>query len=111
MHRTMKLVLAASGLLLVVSTATSQETKFRKAGASAAVQQRDSGQCWKIAQKTKMTEEQATGNLVTGYLIGGVVGVMIASSSNEDANKNPKSDFRRQVHDECMVKRGYRQID
>jgi hypothetical protein len=109
MDNTIK-VAAASGLLLLVGTATGQ-TRNSRVGASAVVQQREFGQCWKIAQRTKMTEEQATGNLVTGYLIGGVVGVMIASSSNEDANKNPKSDFRRQVHDECMAKRGYRQLD
>jgi hypothetical protein len=45
---------------------------------------------------------------VTGYLIGGVIGVLIASSENEQANKHPKSAFRRQVHDECMVRRGYK---
>jgi len=111
MNRTLRLALAGIGMLALLGTASGQETKFRKTGASAAVEKRDSGQCWKIAQKTKMTEEQATGNLVTGYLIGGVVGVMIASNTNEDANTNPKSDFRRQVHDECMAKRGYRTVE
>ncbi len=36
---------------------------------------------------------------------------MVVSSSNEDANKNPKSQFRRQVHADCMAKRGYKQAD
>jgi hypothetical protein len=36
---------------------------------------------------------------------------MIVANSNEDANKNPRSEFRRGVHDECMLKRGYRQVD
>jgi hypothetical protein len=111
MNGTLKLTLAGIGMLALLGAASGEETKFRKAGASPASQKRDSGQCWKVAQRTKMTDEQATGNLVTGYLIGGVVGVVIASNSNDDANKNPKSDFRRQVHDECMAKRGYRQID
>jgi len=56
-------------------------------------------------------EEQATQNVVTGYLIGGVIGVLIASSENEQANTDPKSTFRRQLHDECMVKRGYRKAE
>ena len=49
--------------------------------------------------------------MVTAYLIGGIVGVLIASSENEDANKNPKSTFRRQLHDACMAERGYRKAE
>ena len=111
MHRTVQLALAALAIAFVVGPAAGEDTKFRKAGSNAAAQKRDSAACWQVAQKTKMTDEQATQNLVTGYLIGGVVGVMIASNSNEDANKSPKSEFRRQVHDECMMKRGYRAVD
>jgi len=111
MHKAMKLALAAASMLVLLGTAAGEDTKFRKAGTSAAAQKGDSAQCWKIAQKTRMTDEQATQNVVAGYLIGGIVGVMIASSANEEANKDPKSQFRRQVHDECMAKRGYKKVD
>lgn len=110
MNTTVKAILAAAGIL-VCGYAIAQEATFRKKGASAAVQKRDSAQCWKIAQKTKLTEEQATQNVVTAYLVGGVIGVLIASSENEQANKDPKSAFRRRVHDECMAKRGYEKAE
>jgi len=108
MNTTAKFVLATAAALSLCGYALGQDTKFAKKGASSAVQKRDSAQCWKIAQEAKLTDEQAQQNLVTGYLIGGIVGVLIASSSNEEANKDPKSAFRRQVHDECMAKRGYK---
>jgi len=101
----------AAGTLLLLGSAWGEEAKYRKAGASVAVEKRDSAQCWKLAQKAKLTEEQAAQNVVAGYLIGGIIGVMVVSSSNEDANKNPKSQFRRQVHADCMAKRGYKQAD
>ena len=107
-----------SSLLLatmsVVSTATyanAQDTAFTRRGASQAAQKQDSARCWRLAQKARLTEEQATQNVVTAYLIGGIFGVLIASATNDEANKDPKSAFRRQVHDECMAKRGYRRIE
>jgi hypothetical protein len=113
MNTTGKLLLAAAGTLAVCEYALGQDAEaiFKKRGASAPLQQRDSAQCWRIALKTKLTEEQATQNLVTGYLIGGVIGVLVAQSSNEEANKDPKSAFRRQLHDECMAKRGYVKVN
>jgi len=111
MNTTAKVVLAAAGALLLSGYALGQDARFTKKGSSAAAQKRDSAQCWKLAQKTKLTEEQAQQNVVTGYLIGGVIGVLIASSSNEEANKDPKSAFKRQVHDECMAKRGYKKAE
>jgi hypothetical protein len=111
MHRTTKVVMAAGAGLWLAGSAVAEDATFRKAGASAAVQKRASAQCWKLAQKTRLTDEQATQNLVAGYLIGGIVGVMIVSSTNEEANKDPKSQFRRQVHDDCMAKRGYRKVE
>jgi hypothetical protein len=105
-----KAALASVGIL-ICGHAIAQEATFKKRGASVAVQKRDSGQCWRLARNSRLTEEQATQNVVTGYLIGGVIGVLIASSENEQANTDPKSTFRRQLHDECMVKRGYRKAE
>jgi hypothetical protein len=105
-----KAVAAAAGILLC-GYALAQEAAFKKRGASAAMQKRDSAQCWSLARKAKLTEEQATQNLVTGYLIGGVIGVLVASTENEQATKDPKSSFRRRLHDECMVRRGYQKVE
>ena len=106
-----KAVLAGAGALLLCAHALGQDATFTKKGASAAARKGDSAQCWRLAQKTKLTEEQATQNVVTGYLVGGIIGVLVASSDNEEANKHPKSAFRRQVHDDCMVKRGYQKAE
>ena len=111
MKTTAKAVLAGAGALLLCAHALGQDTTFTNKGASAATQKRDSAQCWRLAQKTKLTEEQATQNVVTGYLVGGIIGVLVASSDNEEANKHPKSAFRRQVHDDCMAKRGYQKAE
>lgn len=106
-----KLLAAAAGALLLTAHAAGQDTAFAKKGASRSVHKQDSARCWRLAQKARLTEEQATQNVVTAYLIGGIVGVLVASSENEDANKNPKSTFRRQVHDACMARRGYSKAD
>ena len=106
-----KAAVAGAGALLLCVHASGQDATFTKKGASAATQKRDSAQCWRLAQKTKLTEEQATQNVVTGYLVGGVIGVLVASSDNAEANKHPKSNFRRQVHAECMAKRGYEKAE
>jgi hypothetical protein len=111
MKTAVKAVLAAAGAVLLCGYALGQEATYKKRGASAAAKKRDSTQCWRLAQKSRLTDEQATQNVVTGYLIGGIVGVLIASSDNEDANKNPKSAYRRQVHDACMAKRGYQKVE
>jgi hypothetical protein len=113
MNTTAKALLAVAGVLAVCGYALGQdaEATFKKRGASVAVQKRDSAQCWSIAGRTKLTEEQAMQNLVTGYLIGGVIGVLVVQSNNEEANKDPKSAFRRQLHDECMAKRGYEKVN
>jgi len=113
MNTTAKALLAAAGVLAVCGYALGQdaEATFKKRGTLIAAQKRDSAQCWRIAGKTKLTEEQATQNVVTGYLIGGVIGVLVAQSNNEEANKHPKSAFRRQLHAECMAKRGYEKVN
>jgi hypothetical protein len=102
---------AAAAVTLLCSQAVGQDAEFTRKGTSRAVQSSDSARCWRAAQKTRLTEEQATQELMSAYLVGGIVGVLIVSSANEEANKNPKSAFRRQVHDDCMVKRGYRKVD
>jgi hypothetical protein len=111
MTTTAKLLLAATGVLLLATHASGQEAAFTKKGASQAAQKRDSAGCWRLAQNTRLSDEQATQNVLTAYLVGGIIGVLIVSSANEEANKDPKSAFRRQVHDACMAKRGYRKIE
>src|SRR5262245_33515393 len=104
--RTMaRLVPAAAlvGALVIAGQATAQEVAFKKKGTSLATQQRDSVRCWRLAGKARLTDEQATQNLATAYLVGGIIGVLIVSSANEEANKDPKSAFRREVHDDCMA--------
>ena len=112
MRTTAKALLAVAGALLCGhALGQDAEATFKKKGASVAAQKRDSAQCWRIAQKTKLTDDQATQNVVTGYLVGGVIGVLVAQSNNEEANKHPKSAFRRQVHEECMARRGYEKAE
>jgi hypothetical protein len=106
-----KLAGAAAAAALLCGQAVGQDTEFSRKGTPRAVQSLDSARCWRAAQKARLTEEQATQDLVGAYLVGGIVGVLIVSSANEEANKDPKSAFRRQVHDDCMVRRGYRKVD
>lgn len=111
MTTTRKLVVAAVCAGLASAHAFGQETAFTKRGAAAAVQKRDSDRCWRLAQKRRLTDEEATQNLVAAYLVGGIVGVLIVSATNEEANKDPKSTYRRQAHDACMLKQGYRKVE
>jgi hypothetical protein len=106
-----KLLLAAAGAALLSAHAVGQDTQFTRKRTSPAALKQDSARCWQIAQKARLSSEQADQNLVTGYLVGGVIGVLVTASENEDANKNPKSSFRRQIHDACMEKRGYTKAD
>src|SRR5262245_19853355 len=108
---TARLLLAAAGAALLSAHAAGQETQFTRKRTSQATLKQDSAQCWRLAQKARLTDDQAAQNLATGYLVGGIVGVLITASENEDANKNPKSSFRRQQHDACMEKRGYTKAD
>jgi hypothetical protein len=104
-------ILAAAIAVLLSGQAIGQEAAFVRKGASAAAQKRDSDRCWRLAQKARLSEEEANQKLLAGYLIGGIIGVLIVSAENEDANKEPRSFFRRQVHDACMEKLGYRKAD
>jgi hypothetical protein len=111
MRITAKLLLAAAGAAVLSAHAVGQETQFTRKRTSQATLKQDSAQCWRLAQRAKLTDEQATQNLATGYLVGGIIGVLVTASENEDANKNPKSAFRRRVHDACMEKRGYKRAE
>ncbi len=111
MKTTARVLLAALGAALLSGHAAAQETEFIRKRTSQATLKQDSAQCWRLAQRARLTDEQATQNLMTGYLIGGIVGVLITASENEDANKSPKSAFRRQLHDACMEKRGYKRAE
>lgn len=106
-----KLVLAAAGVALLSAHAIGQDTQFTRKRTSPAAMKQDSAACWSQARRARMTKAQAEQNLATGYLIGGVIGVLVTASENEDANKNPKSSFRRQIHDACMEKRGYKKAE
>jgi|SRR5687767_12461193 hypothetical protein len=106
-----KLLLASAGAALLSAHAVGQDTQFTRKRTSPATLKQDSAQCWRQAQKARLTDDEASQKLVTGYLVGGVIGVLITASENEDANKSPKSTFRRQVHDACMEKRGYRKAE
>jgi hypothetical protein len=109
MRTASKLILAAAAASLLPPVgAGAQEAAFVKKGSSLAVQKRDSDRCWKLAQKARLSEEEANQNLLAGYLIGGIIGVLIVQASNEEANKEPRSFYRRQAHDACMEKLGYR---
>src|SRR5262245_51721957 len=98
MTTTAKLLLTAAAAALLSAHAAGQETPFARKRTSPPAMKQDSAQCWRLAQKAKLTDDQATQNLVTGYLIGGVIGVLVTASENDDANKSPKSSFRRGVH-------------
>ena len=108
---TVKLLLVAAGAALLSAHAVGQDTQFARKRTSQAAMKQDSAQCWRLAQKSKLTQAQADQNLATGYLIGGIVGVLVIASENEDANKSPKSTFRRQTHDACMERRGYKKAE
>ena len=111
MKTTSKLLLAAAGAALLSAHAVGQDTEFTRKRTAKATLKQDSAQCWRVAQRAKLTKAQAEQNLAAGYLVGGIIGVLITASENEDANKNPKSSFRRQIHDACMEKRGYKRAE
>jgi hypothetical protein len=60
--------------------------------------------CLKVARSARLAQEEARQKIVVGYLAGGLVGALIASSQNDDAYKEPKV-LGREVYDNCMGKR------
>lgn len=104
-------LLAAVAVVMLDGCGSAPDTEFKRRGTSLAVMKSDSDQCWKAAQKTNLSSDEETGNMVTGYVVGGLVGAMIASSATEEARKDPKNYARRKAHDECMTQRGYKKVE
>lgn len=73
--------------------------------------QSDSNQCWKLAQKENITEAEATGGVVAGTVLFGLVGAAVTAAATEQDLKDPKNYHRRKVHDECMAQRGYKKLE
>jgi hypothetical protein len=60
--------------------------------------------CLKLANTARVAQEEAKQKIVVGFLAGGLVGGLIASSQNDDAYKEPKVLWG-EVYDGCMGKR------
>src|SRR5687767_4218630 len=89
MTRGAALPLLAAAVVMLHGCGSAPDTEFKRRGTSLSVLKSDSDQCWKAAQKTNINEEEAAGNMVAGYFVGGLVGAMVASSANEEARKDP----------------------
>jgi hypothetical protein len=113
MIRAIGLPLAGVAVLFLSGCASGpiEDTKFSRRGTSLTALQSDSNQCWKLAQKENISNEEATGNVIAGTLLFGMVGGAVAASSTQEALKDPKNYHRRKVHDECMAKRGYKKVE
>jgi hypothetical protein len=89
----------AVGCVLLLQGCASNAT-FSKPNTASSVAERDAEQCWQQAQRTSVPEEKASENLTGAFIVGGLVGVGINGSANEDA-------YRGHLRDQCMAKRGY----
>jgi hypothetical protein len=67
--------------------------------------------CWRRAKREKLAHEDATQNVVIGYLAGGLIGATITSSKNEEAYQDQKGKFRRDAFDRCLAGRRQRDDD
>lgn len=105
------LAFVAVALLSGCASVDTADTPFKRRNTSVATLKSDSNQCWKLAQKTNISSEDAAGGVVMGYVVFGVVGALVAASSNEEARKDPKNYHRRNVHDQCMTQRGYKKVE
>jgi hypothetical protein len=114
MRRTIGLSLAAVAVLLMNGCASvdlDETARFKRRGTSVASLKGDSDQCWRVAQKSNISDSEATGDMVAGYVLFGLVGMAVASGATEEARNDPKNYHRRKVHDECMVRKGYKRIE
>ena len=60
--------------------------------------------CRKLAGRARQAQESAKQKVVVGYLAGGLIGALIASSQNDAAYKDPKVLWQ-EVYDGCMGER------
>jgi hypothetical protein len=113
MNRAIGLPLAAVAVLFLYGCGSAgiEDTKFARRNTPLAALQNDSDHCWKLAQKENISDADATGGKVAGYLLLGLVGYAAMSSAVEEDRKDPKNSVRRKAHDECMAKRGYRKVE
>jgi hypothetical protein len=107
------LPLAAALVLLLNGCASVEiaDTQFKRRNTSLAALKSDSDQCWRLAQKSNISGEEAAVDMAASWFFFGVVGAVVAASATEEARKDPKNYHRRKVHDECMVNRGYRKAE
>jgi hypothetical protein len=84
------------------------EKVFEKSGTSAALLDRDSQNCWKQAQAVNITEDQKNASAVGALIGGGPVALVTSIIVNSAEESDPKNGVRRQAHDACMAKRGYK---
>jgi hypothetical protein len=71
----------------------------------------DSNHCWKVAQKTNITDSDNATDMLAGYVLFGLVGMAVVSAANEEARKDPKNVVRRKAHDKCMMQKGYKMVE
>jgi len=60
--------------------------------------------CRKLAKSARLAQEEAKQKVIVGYLAGGLIGALIASSQDDDAYKDPKVLWE-EAYDSCMGKR------
>jgi uncharacterized protein YceK len=113
MNRVIALPLAAVVVLFLSGCASSgiEDTQFRRRSTSLATLQNDSAQCWKLAQKKNISAADATGGVVMGTILFGLVGAAVTAAAVEQDRQDPKNAVRRAAHDECMTQRGYKKVE
>lgn len=122
MRRTVRTVVAAAGALLLCGHALGEEVRIPRKGSSPGFypsraihsspallpfrqnRRSDSAECRDLASKP--SGDEAGKELVVGYLIGGLLGALIASSANDKGYDSPGRTSSREAYDRCMAKRG-----
>jgi hypothetical protein len=113
MNRAIGLPLAAVGVLFLYGCGSTgvEDTKFTRRNTPLAAIERDSDQCWKLAQKENITDAEAVGGVVAGTVLFGLVGAAVTAAATEQDRNDPKNYHRRKVHDECMAQRRYKKVE
>jgi len=73
----------------------------RERQASPERQERQAEDCRKLAGRARQAQEVAKQKVVIGYLAGGLLGALLASSQNDEAYKEPKLVWD-EVYNNCM---------